>query len=313
MLNQDLQCRERIESSSLSPTTVYSQDVTPRPTFKSSGIKDLGLLTGLLLTSLYFLLPSPTIAQSSVPPNPLSTSFEFVPDMPPGSDRGSPEQQVDLGSRGPSKEGYLTALVPADGVALTTSAHPSFWVYVPSGMDDVESMELFLRHYQTGEVESFEVQPTPSEAQSALSGVVELPLPSVAAPLAIGERYDWSLMVTYQRSSDGAFPVLTDEDFVVASIVRQAPTTDLERDLAQADAAWEQAVVYGKHGIWHEALTVLGTARQTDPNHPDFVMAWSHLLAFVNLEAHPYFPFAQPFDSTILSQKAMIQCCQVTP
>ncbi|MEM9215226.1 MAG: DUF928 domain-containing protein [Cyanobacteria bacterium P01_F01_bin.150] len=277
----------------------------------------LPVLNSFLIFSLLSTASITTSASFASKQSPLNTSFSepiaFIPPIPPGERQAEEDetQQVDLGSRGPGDEGYLTALVPAQGLTLTTASHPSFWVYLPGMADDIESMEFLLRHRQSGQIESFSVEQPSPNVQSSLPGVVELTLPTSAAPLKIDEVYDWSLIVNYHIPSQGSGIGLSYEHFVVASVQRQVASAELEADLAQVTTPREQAAAYAKHGIWHESLTSLGNHYRSNPD--DLVLAtdWASLLMAVDLESHPHFPFAIPFDSNRLSQRAIVQCCSL--
>lgn len=243
----------------------------------------------------------------------LSESIQFVPDPPPGSDRGSPGQQVDLGRRGPGDDdGYLTALVPSEGIALTTMTHPSFWVFIPGEPQTVESITFSLYHSLSGNLQEF-----PVLTHDYLPGVVEITLPSNVQPLEIGESYDWLVTVTYNLPSEtdgtnGSSGIdYSYERYVVASIQRQQPSSELEQELAIATSSRDKAATYARHGIWQDALTQLGTIYRTDAANEDLARDWTSLLTAVDLESHPYFPFTIPFDSASLSQKAIVPCCSL--
>lgn len=230
-----------------------------------------------------------------------SNTIQFIPATPPGADRGSTAQKVELGSRSPClpllrpEAGYLTALIPESNVEFTVSETPAVWAYIPDAAADISRMVLTLRHKQSGRVQRFNL-----EANLLSPGVVHIPWPG--APMAVGDTYDWALSIFDScNSSDGP-----SERYVTGTIQRQSPSLTLEQQLNQATTQRDQAAAYAQHGIWYDALNHLGEAYRTDPDNPQLASDWTSLLMALDLNLTDY---GISFDATALSTKPLLECC----
>lgn len=206
---------------------------------------------------------------------------------PPGADRGAPSRQVDAGTRqpcgdfDPAEDGYLTALIPADGSYLTTATHPTFWVYLPFAAEDVADMTLTLAPWPRS------AEPAPVsidvDVPEALPGVVAIALPEGNEPLAIGQTYHWILEVSCSGPSQSG-PGL----FVMGPVTRRAPDADLQAALAAAATPAEQAAAYKQHGFWYDALDLMGERYQAAPDEAAIATEWTRFLADLELDLSPY-------------------------
>jgi len=200
------------------------------------------------------------------------------PDPPASANRGAPTRQVDAGTRrscgtfDPTETGFLTALIPGYGPALTLASHPTFWAYVPFDADDVDAMELSVRPVNEADIATVNI-PVPE----ALPGVVSLPMPETGAALEPDVTYQWVLRV-YCRNAPQPIP-----DFhVIGAVHRVEANTALQQTLAQANSTAERVAVYQQGGLWYEPLTTLGQRYQMEPDNSAIAAEWATFLE--NLE-----------------------------
>lgn len=199
---------------------------------------------------------------------------------PPGANRGAPIRQVDAGTRrscgefDPTETGFLTALIPGDGPALTMASHPTFWAYVPFNADDVESMQLSVRPVNEADIATVDI-PVPE----ALPGVVSLPLPDTEAALEPDVTYNWVLRVHCRNS-----PQPGPDFFVMGAVHRVTTSEGLTQTLAQADSAAERVAVYQQNGLWYEALTKLGQRYQLEPGNTAIAAQWETFLEGLEID-----------------------------
>lgn len=198
-----------------------------------------------------------------------------APPPPPGSDRGSPTRQIDMGTRSPCgtappENRFLTALIPQSQPALTVSERPTFWVYVPYAAGDIELIHFSIQQDGSAILLGF----TPPDRP----GILAITLPDRAAPLEIGQTYQWSLSV----SCNGA---ASDAPFVEGSVQRVAIEPALTTAL-EAASPREQAAIYAENGIWYDALTTLGNLYRTDSNNTELAADWAALLSALEIDLH---------------------------
>ena len=206
-------------------------------------------------------------------------SFSFVPpedDQQPQTNQagGRRHQLCNTSTPGP----LLTLLMPSTNQGLTTSAHPTFWVYIPP----TTAQSVFLKledehnnyHYHT-------VLPI-----SETAGIRGFTLPETAPALEMDKTLKVSLAIMCGSMLDPSDPV------VEGWIKRVAPDTSLSPQHEQRTAL-ELAAFYVNQGIWFDALTILANLRQSQPHQETFDFAWEELLESVGLEALK--------DTTVLS------------
>jgi Domain of Unknown Function (DUF928) len=157
------------------------------------------------------------------------------------------------------------ALMPVSNSGLTSAEHPSFWIYVPE--TPAKRLILTLRengskpHSQT----FFNIPETP--------GVTSLSLPNSTPALEIGKTYQWAVALICAEKPSPNDPMILSWISRIAS----APSTQPN--------PLEQAAVYGKQGIWFDALTALGQARRVQPNQPELQATWADFLTSAGLQA----------------------------
>lgn len=217
-------------------------------------------------------------------------SIVFVaPDL---SGKGRPGDRSGGASRGGCQANVnpqeLVALVPDTktnpSVGLTVDAHPTFWFNVPYAADKLHALEFVLLDEQERTVyqtQLAEIAPLP--------GIVSFRLPETTTPLAVGETYKWLIKVYCEEPQldDPETPLI----FMGSSIIRVAPTPDLEDELKVARTERERAFIYARRGIWYNALTEIGNLRRTGSATAD----WENLLGKIDLDG--------------IAAKPLVDCC----
>jgi hypothetical protein len=170
----------------------------------------------------------------------------------------------------------LTALVPSEGsnqlqgaaaIGLTTASHPTFWFYVPTALTPDRPAEFLLLDADGNYLHTTLLTGTPTD------GIVQVTLPTTAAPLATGQTYRWALQLLCETG---------DAVDVWGEIQRVDLPSALQSQLATASTR-DRAALYAAHGIWYDALTTLAELRRSDPDNTPIAADWQSLLQSVNL------------------------------
>ncbi|BAY19992.1 response regulator receiver modulated translation initiation factor IF-2 (plasmid) [Anabaenopsis circularis NIES-21] len=173
----------------------------------------------------------------------------------------------------------LTALVPftqesATNInvwSLTTAAHPTFWFYIPYSQPFPFSVEFVLQDEQSYPIYQKAI------ALPKQPGIISISLPANAPSLAVDKQYRWFLAV-YCDKDKQSVPVYVEG---VVKRVNLDPT--IAQELQKATSL-QQFEIYAKHGIWHEALTILAQMRQQNPQDARLETLWQDLLASIRLD-----------------------------
>ena len=173
----------------------------------------------------------------------------------------------------------LTLLVPSDVVALTHSERPTLLAYIPNTSGQTVFFSLSdpqgSYYYQT-------LLSLPASA-----GVIQIKVPADAPPLAVGQQYQWSLVMA-------CGPTLRpDSPWVSGEIERVALNVSLTQQLA-GQTPLQQARLLGREGIWYDTLANLAAARQQQPQDPDTAQSWQQILAGAGLESIATAPILDP-------------------
>jgi hypothetical protein len=110
------------------------------------------------------------------------------------------------------------------------------------------------------------------------AGLVSIPLPDTAPPLAKDKPYYWTVALACNPSDR------TDDWVVGGWIERAEPSATLKQQLANVTAV-ERVSLYAKQGFWYEALNTLVELQHTQPNHPVIATTWAELMKSVGLDA----------------------------
>jgi hypothetical protein len=196
---------------------------------------------------------------------------------PPPPDIGEPGKRAEAGSRGcggdmnkplTSSQKRLTALVPVYSkselvFAATIAEHPTFSFYVP-----YSSSFAYGEFVLEDEVQNQTIYKTPL---TGAPGVVNLRLPSKAAPLQIGKRYRWYFNIYCNKDNQ----IIADvEGYVKREQLNSALRTQLEKATPN-----QRVTLYAANGIWYEALSAASELRRTQPQNT----SWAALLQTVGL------------------------------
>ncbi|NEO30708.1 MAG: DUF928 domain-containing protein [Symploca sp. SIO3C6] len=161
----------------------------------------------------------------------------------------------------------LQALVPNDNYGVTFSERPTLWVYIP----ETSAKQIVLSLKEEGIKHHSQI----FLPITGISGIFGFKLGEESPPLEIGKSYQWAVVMVCGDQPSPNDPVTT------AWIKRITPLQPLDDSLS-----WlEQAVWYGKQGIWYDALTALAQARQLQPNNSKLMKDWADFLSSVELKA----------------------------
>lgn len=244
------------------------------------------------------LLAQPTISES--------TSIQFTPPPPP-PDRGVAGDRGEAASRGCGNgEQSLMALVPRYQQtieieeeetidvtkiwALTTSAYPTFWFFIPYEKSSIVTMEFVLKDESQ--------QPSQTIYRNFLNkpeapGIISVSTNTGNAPLEISQEqqkriYHWFLKVKIQCNPQQPAEL----HFVEGWIERTNLNSDLADNLEQLTPL-QQAAIYAENGIWHNALTTLAKLHLQE----NYLSQWTSLLQDVDLENLANYPLVNCCES----------------
>lgn len=215
----------------------------------------------------------PSLAQ--VPANSRLDSEPIVFFAPDLTRRGRPGGRRGAASRGGCQTviapEQLVALVPKTAIGKTVEEYPTVWLSIPFSSKDFHSLEFILND-SNGKM----VYETLWHSTETLPGLVSFTLPPTIEPLEVGRTYDWYVTVYCQNPEQ----VEAESIFVGGSIVRVAPSAELQEDLTAATTERGKAVALARHGVWYDALAAIGKLQTEDSARTD----WQHLLAAIGLD-----------------------------
>ena len=191
------------------------------------------------------------------------------------SNIGMPNHRRDGGSRSGNdncvaSDRNLVALIPENTVALTASASPELFFYVPKTSPE-KTIEFVLR----SEADEFMYEAfLKTNGQGIIS--VKIP-PEVQSKLVTkGANYRWYLsMICNSRQRS--------RDIVVEGWMRQSKIgTTLKQKLEASDVV-AQADLYQDRGLWYDALSVLAEQKKAQAEEPSIQAKWTEMLESVDL------------------------------
>lgn len=236
---------------------------------------------GTFSVALCVEIVSLSLVTAGLRAEPLKVSVTF----PPTENVGAPSRTAGAGKRSPTcvTQGNmpLTALTPSNNVAVTVSANPTLFWYIPE--TKAKSAELVVTDEEGNEVyqTTFAITDNP--------GVMKLSLPATVA-LETGKDYKWMFALICQltdRSKD---------EFVQGVLKRTELSADQKTKLAAVKEPLKQAEVYAGAKIWQETLTLLAQLRYDRPNDSKIADAWRELLNSVEL--------------TAIAREPLTECCR---
>jgi Domain of Unknown Function (DUF928) len=212
-------------------------------------------------------------------------TIDYKPPPPP--ERDAPGNRGGGGGRGCGPNSQpTTALIPTQKRMLngnpetetvqvwgtTLSERPTFWFDVPDEKSTIKSMEFVLQ--DSTDQDLYRSWIVPPETP----GIVRVGLPETATALKPGTLYHWFLNISFECPSDAS---VTRQ--INGWIQRVAPDAKLTEMLKNATPE-QQAILYAKHGIWFDALTILGDLRRSKPKELSAIENWNRLLQSIGLE-----------------------------
>lgn len=223
------------------------------------GRKSSKLITAIFLTSLLAL------SLSSVSESALAQASSVRV--------GLPGRRVGGGTRGECSFGekQLTALMPKNNLALTVTANPQLFFYLPPFANS-QIVEFVLRDEADNQVYEKTFKPTNT------NGIVSFRLleSTQSKSLTVGKKYHWYFSVIC-NPQDRADDVSID-----GWIQRVEPNSSLTKKLAQATPL-QRLVMYQAANLWQDALTTLAQLRYSHPHDVTVTEHWTQLLRSVDL------------------------------
>jgi hypothetical protein len=200
------------------------------------------------------------------------------------SGTGRPGQQTAGESRGSctNTNESLKAVIPVSHSGETVAEYPSFWVYLPDSAQKPSHVEFILQNENREDIWRLRDR-VPFGAQikpDSLPGYQNFTLPQTEPPLKIGQWYRWYVKV-YCNSQ------VTSSQYVQGWVKRVPLTSQLYLELQQHKQ--QPHIIYGKHGIWYDAVNQLLSLYQRQPSNLALEQDWQNLIKAkgVNLEQLP--------------------------
>lgn len=279
---------------------------TLRSTIKASYLLPL---LGLIACNLpFFVLTRPSLSSTITPPE-FTLAAKFNP--PPGTERPTGSESGGNRGCGLKSNGDKNAiqrpilLVPQEKsaadekeldadqkkrisrVSLTTSAYPTFFVYVPDTTNQEVKFSL-LEYDQVNKENGREIYQTRFFVNRN-PGVISISLPANAnfPPLQVGKKYHWYFSLICDASEPSGD--VTEEEFIERIPLNSKLASKLEKATLR-----EKFDLYAEAGIWQDTLTVLAQLRRENPNDSALKAEWVDLLDSVALEQVAKEPLIMP-------------------
>jgi hypothetical protein len=242
----------------------------------SSGM--LGFVSLVLLKSI------PVYAQpiQSVSSTYNSTSDIQIHFQPPHStsdvaDNGKPKTDgtgTRTGNKCLATKIPLTVLTgQSSSLSLTTSSHPTFFVYVPYTSTEVSYGVFSLYDEQTQQQVwnvVFQLSKQP--------GIISIPSPKDQKPLELDKNYRWFFELHCAKND-----AINQEPMMVRGKVKRVSSEGFETELGAATPL-EKVAIYAKHGLWYDAIGQLATLQHSEPQNSQLKTLWVELLKTSNYE-----------------------------
>jgi hypothetical protein len=191
---------------------------------------------------------------------------------------GSPVRREAAATRGNCLTDLPIALTPPQGIAVTTTAYPTFYLRVPTiPANSSVPLEFTLK----------DGDKTVYQAKFQLSGqrrIVALSLPStgILPPLEIDRDYRWSSSIQCSNDSEESVNLVTN-----TIIRRVAPDATLTAKLkavsSSSPSTANKTEIYAEAEIWQDALMELVNLRRLQPTNPQVAAQWQTLLKSADL------------------------------
>ncbi len=204
---------------------------------------------------------------------PFSWSFSQQDSLDFSGD-GRPKRTAGGASRGECQVSRstdnLTALIPDTPVALTVSATPTFWFYVPYTLTENHAAELVLKDSEGNFV--YRNKLSGKDIDRGISSISV----SNTVELSTDRNYDWYFLIYCDEQNPDRFVYVHGSVRRVQNPVNQSQVTPVDREAA--------LILYAQAKIWHDALDLIAQNLQTQPQNPQLQEDWFDLLESVDLE-----------------------------
>ncbi len=137
----------------------------------------------------------------------------------------------------------LIPIVPDGNFALTVSARPNFWIYLPP----TSAQQAILSIKEEG------VNPHWQQSVSLTgeTGIIGIPLSDDAPALEIGKNYQWAVILVCGKRPNPNDPV-------VAAWIKRVDESQISKGGSLTySTELEKAADYAQQGIWYDALDIL--------------------------------------------------------
>jgi hypothetical protein len=227
-----------------------------------------GLTIALVASLVTSIIPNQAIA-NGIPSRWAAKRYK-VPTV------GAPVRREAAATRGNCLTDAPIALMPPDGLAVTTTAYPTFYLRVPAvPAKSPVPLEFTLK----------DGNKTVYQAKLQLSGkrrIIALSLPSNGKlpPLEIDRDYRWSSIV---QCSDDQESVNLVTNGIIRRITPDAALSAKLQAASQPTATATKPEIYAEAEIWQDALMELVNLRRLQPKNPQVMAQWQALLKSADL------------------------------
>ncbi|MCL1469875.1 DUF928 domain-containing protein [Argonema antarcticum] len=199
-----------------------------------------------------------------------------APPTVPGGSRSGKKCDQDANVSQPG----LTPIIPdaslANGLGLTVSENPQFFVYVPQTL--AGSVEFVLKDEEEKDLYRANL-PINGKA-----GIVGLSLPTNTVKLEVGKNYHWYFSIICN-------PRNRRKDLTVDGWSRRVEMPANLVDKLKSSSERDRANLYAQNGIWHEAVSTLAEERRKAPNDSELAAEWKKLLESAKVKEIGDVPF----------------------
>ena len=196
--------------------------------------------------------------------------------LPQSPDTGTPEDDFSAG--GTRDNHFRDSICSANGQKIvyllgnnnrefTLSAYPTFWFYIPDGIDRETSIKFTLKELETGK--EIYNQTIPVNGKSTIKGVA---LPKDPKNTLLPKiNYVWSLEASCPQTKK-------DSSIALEGWLSRLPSNSQLQDKLAATPKLKKYQVYIEQKLLYDALSELAKYRIAQPNNKEIETAWNKLL-----------------------------------
>ena len=211
------------------------------------------LLLGWSLWAAPMALAQHRSSKKPSAPKVTANATRYVPPKNPSAPKDTGTNATrDTGSCEANPSSGLTALVPFSHVGQTASQHPTFTWFVPNPAPPLLEVRLFTGIGQLLYKTQMQSQP----------GIMSISLPLDQLALAIGQLYQWQVVLICEPN------VPTKNVVMKAEIQVVKPDAWLQTQLDAASTPQQRSDLYAQSGLWYDAIQEAIKAPRTSSNQP---------------------------------------------